>query len=497
MTESSTRPNVLLLFTDQHRLSALGCYGETPCRTPNLDRLAAEGVRFETAYTACPVCSPTRGTIMTGLYPHSHGVCSNVGNLGCSVHELPDRDDLLSRRLGEAGYRCGYTGKWHLGTADGNHFGALDDPALPTTRGFEGQDFPGHGGGGFLYPEYQRYLEERGFEHRVLDWPDDRPMPVPAGELAGPTESTVPHFLAEHTISLAEDFRESGDPWFIWHNNWGPHGPYYAPTEFLDLYRDVQIDPWPNADWPARNIAGPHQTKLHPRAERLSWEHWEEMLRHYYAFTTLIDYEFGRIVEYLRDSGQLDNTLIIFTSDHGETCGSHGGLTDKGWHHFEETHRIGMIVRHPDGSNAGDVRNEWASNTDVYPTVCDAAGAEYDADAIHGRSLLPLTTSGRERPDSEEWRDCAVTEFHGVNNVSMSQRTIRVGDLKFGWNAAGEDELYDLARDPYETTNVLRQPDYLDDASRLRERLLDWMRETADPVRNIYERNMLGYERRS
>ncbi len=484
-------PNILLLFTDQHRLSALGCYGDTPCQTPNIDRLAEEGVRFETAYTACPVCSPTRGTIMTGLYPHTHGICSNVANLGSSAHELPDREDLLSYRLREAGYRCGYTGKWHLGTASESRYGAPNEAALPTNRGFEGQDFPGHGGGGFRYPEYKAYLDERGLEHRVLDWPEDRPMPVPVGELAGPTESTVPHFLAENTISLAERFREDGDPWFIWHNNWGPHGPYYAPAEFLDRYRDVEIDLWPNYEWPARSIPGPHHLKLHPEAERLQWDDWAEMLRHYYAFTTLIDYEFGRIVDYLRESGQLENTLIIFTSDHGETCGSHGGMTDKGWHHFEETHRIGMIVREPGGSHADEVRDEWASNADVYPTVCDAAGAECDPDSRHGRSLLPAV-----RGEAGQWRDCAVTEFSGVNNLSFTQRTIRAGDLKYGWNAAGEDELYDLGRDPHETVNVLRQPDYLDDAMRLRERLLEWMEETADPVRGIYERNVLGYERR-
>ena len=305
-------PNILLLFTDQHRLSALGCYGQTPCLTPNIDRLAEEGVRFETAYTVCPVCSPTRGTIMTGLYPHSHGICSNVANLGCSVHELPDREDLLSHRLAAAGYRCGYTGKWHLGHGHRTTFGAPNDPALPTTRGFEGQDFPGHGGGGFRYRSTGATSPSAGWSTEC--WTGRREADAgAAGELAGPVESTVPHFLAEHTISLAERFREDGDPWFIWHNNWGPHGPYYAPAEFLDLYREVEIEPWPNAEWPARNIPGPHQTKLHPQAERLSWEDWAEMLRYYYAFTTLIDYEIGRIVGYLRDSGQLEETLIIFT----------------------------------------------------------------------------------------------------------------------------------------------------------------------------------------
>lgn len=482
------RPNVLLFFTDQHRLSALGCYGDTVCQTPNIDRLAAEGVRFERAYTVCPVCSPTRGTIMTGQYPHTHGITSNVHNIGSSVHELRDRPELLSHRLGEAGYRCGYTGKWHLGTSAREAWGSANEPSLPGGVGFEGQEFPGHGSGGFKYPEYREWLSERGFAHEVLPWKEVTEEVVPCGELAGPVESTVPYFLADNTISLADRFAEAGEPWFIWHNNWGPHGPYYAPTEYVDMYRDLAIEPWANFDWPARRVQGPHLTKLHPRAELLDWSHWQVALRRYYAFTTLIDHQIGRVVEHLERTGQLDNTVIIFTSDHGETCGSHGGLTDKGWHHFEETHRIGMIVRRPGDPNAGQVRDEFASNADIYPTICELAGAEYDATAMHGASLLPVVAG-----DATGWRDDVLTEFGGVNGLAMTQRTIRCGDLKYGYNCCCEDELYDLARDPHEIRNLINEPDYFSAAQDLRHRLLDWMGRTGDPARGIYRQSKVYY----
>ncbi|SVE13894.1 uncharacterized protein METZ01_LOCUS466748, partial [marine metagenome] len=243
--------------------------GDTPCRTPNIDRLANEGIRFQTVYTTCPVCSPARGSIITGLYPHAHGISSNAHNLGTSVHELPDGPNLLPRQLSKQGYRSGYTGKWHLGNGKSEAFGVAIDPAIPTSRGFVGQDFSGHGGGGFGYEEYRSYLKDHGLEHTVNPWGESATQILPTGELAGPAESTVPYFLADHTCNLIDQFAESDDPYFIWHNFWGPHGPYYAPQEYVDRYRDVEIPPWPNYDWPSRSTPGPHHVKIHPDHEQL------------------------------------------------------------------------------------------------------------------------------------------------------------------------------------------------------------------------------------
>ncbi|MBT3376591.1 MAG: sulfatase-like hydrolase/transferase [Lentisphaerae bacterium] len=481
------RPNILLVFTDQHRLSAVGAYGETPCCTPNLDRLAAEGVRFATAYTTCPVCSPARGTVMTGLYPHRHGITSNVHNLGCSVHELPDRPDLLSRRLRTAGYRCGYSGKWHLGENRTQVFGAPSSPTLPRDVGFDGQNFPGHGGGGFKYPEYQQYLAHHGWEHAVDGW--DRVWPC--GILRGPEESTVPYFLTENSLRLMDRYRAGPSPFFIWHNFWGPHGPYFVPREYYDMYRDVDIPPWPNYAWDS-TVNLPLQVKRHPDADAFSWDDWAEAVRYYYAFTTLIDRQIGRLLEGLDQRGLAENTIVIFTADHGETLGSHGGLTDKGWHHFEEIQRVPFIVRTPRtgpyaGLDPGTVMSQWVSLVDLYPTLCELAGCADDAPPVHGRSIVPLL-----RGEAIEWADEAVTEFHGVNSLATNMISIRVGDLKYGWNCANRDELYDLGRDPHEMTNVIEHSDYADALSRLRERLAEWMRETGHPSRGMYIQSRLG-----
>lgn len=484
------KPNILLIFTDQHRLSAVGAYGETPCRTPHLDRLAREGVLFEQVYTTCPVCSPARGTVMTGQFPHAHGITSNVHNLGCSVHELQDRPELLSRRLETTGYSLGYSGKWHLGTKAETTFGGTNTPSLPRTVGFEGQNFPGHGGGGFNYPEYQRYLSEHGFAHRVKPWSEATQHVWPMGELEGPTASTVPYFLAEHTIGLVDRFRDRDAPFFIWHNFWGPHGPFYAPGEYIDRYRDVDIPPWATYTWPSRAIPGPHHTKIHPDHERLTWDDWAMGIRYYYAFTTLIDEQIGRILNHLETTGVLENTIIIFTADHGQTLGSHGGLTDKGWHHFEETHRIPFIVRFPDGAHAGAVRDQLVSLADLYPSILDMAGASWDQAGIHGRSLLPLIAD-RETP----WRDAVATEFGGVNSLAMTQRTLRYGDFKYGYNCCTEDELYDLNMDPGETRNLISHPDYLETVADMRDRLMAWMAETGDPARRMFQTKMQYYRK--
>jgi arylsulfatase A-like enzyme len=487
----SKRPNILLIFTDQHRLSAVGCYGETPCQTPNLDRLAAEGLRFETAYTVCPVCSPARATIMTGLYPHAHGICSNVHNLGCSIHELTDRPTLLSRQLQAAGYQCGYSGKWHLGTDSTTAFGSSNQPSLPRDVGFEGQNFPGHGGGGFRYPEYKQYLAENGFEHKVYQL-NKRPVRVwPYGLLEGLVESTVPYFLAENTIKLMQAFQAAGQPFFMWHNFWGPHGPFYSPRAFYDLYESVEIPEWPTYRWPASQINGPHQVKLYPHPERLAWEDWAEAIRHYYAFTSLIDQQIGRMLDYLEESGLLENTIVIFTADHGQTLGSHGGLTDKGWHHFEEIQRIPTIVRLPeryDGGKRkrGEVLQEWISLADVYPSILELAGADLGS-KVHGRSFAPLL-----RGEPVEWRNTIFVEFNGVNNLATSMVTVRKGNWKYGWNCSNADELYDLAADPHETENRIDDPRCSAQVTEMRETLEAWMVETDYPGLSMYIQSRMG-----
>jgi arylsulfatase A-like enzyme len=485
----SQHPNILLICTDQHRLSAVGCYGPTVCRTPSIDRLAATGTRFDRSYTSCPVCSPARATIMTGEYPHTHGICSNVHNLGASVHELADGAQLLSRQLQQRGYACGYTGKWHLGSGADRAFAGACVPALPRDLGFSGQDFPGHGGGGFGYPEYKEFLARNGFTHQVHQARTDCTRVWPYGVLRGPVESTVPWFLTDHSIDWMEQNSDSEEPFFLWHNFWGPHGPFYVPRDCYDEYAGAEIDEWPNYRWPGARENAPYQVKRHPLADHLEWEDWAEAIRHYYAFTTLIDSQIGRLLEYLDRSKLAEDTVVVFTADHGQTLGSHGGLTDKGWHHFEEIQRIPLIVRLP-GGRRGAVRHELVSLVDLYPTLMELAGVDSAGESLPGRSLMPLL-----HDQDVPWRDTAVVEFNGVNSLATTMVTLRRGDLKYGWNCSSFDELYDLATDPHETINLAGSPEYAQQLLDLRQCLAEWMRQSRHPGLGMYEFSRLGIQR--
>ena len=266
-------------------------------------------------------------------------------------------------------------------------------------------------------------------------------------------------------------------------------------ASFYKLYENVDIPEWPNYRWPSRVINAPHQVKIHRDAERLTWQDWEEAIRYYYAFTSLIDSQIGRLLDYLDETGQRENTIILFASDHGETLGSHGGLTDKGWHHFEEIQRIPFIVWMPErlygaGIRPRDVLSQWISQVDIYPTLLEWAGAERGAVERHGHSIVPILQG-----EAVEWRDSAFVEFNGVNSLATSMVSVRHrgpdGDLKYGWNCSNRDELYDLSTDPYETTNLIDDPRRADAVFEMRKRIEAWMIETGYPGLGMYRQSRL------
>ena len=493
----SPRPNILFVQTDQQMAATLGCYGSAICKTPNIDALARDGLLFANAYASSPVCAPARASLHTGYYPSKHGITTNIYTPGCSVHELPDHPSLLGRRLQQLGYRAGFTGKWHLGFGDDrrNHpeykdhvadipvLDWTDAPgALPSTRGLSGDDFPGHGGIGIHTPQYRDWLEAKGRELKIEKHLDPYPH---NWEITSGKDTSVTYFLTENAIRHMEGFLGEADkPFCYLLNYWGPHGPYCAPTEYLDLYRDTAIPPWPS--W---NEEQSHKPSLHDahRTETTigwKWGEYEKLLRTYFAAITEIDAMFGRLMDFLKQRGVYDNTLVIFCSDHGDSLGIHGGLTDKTIFMYEETNRIPLIVKGPAPvRRAGQTEAAFVGTCDLYSTILDYAGLpKQDADR-DGTSLRPLL----EGTDAD-WRDCIVTEGFGLDFLQHSQRALRWKNYKYVFNCAGPDELYDLSSDPHEMRNLVFDARSAGLLLEAREKLESWMIAQNDGLRERFRR---------
>lgn len=491
------QPNILFILTDQQRKDTLSAYGNLPVETPNLDVLADSSLTFDNAYAVCPICTPARASMQTGLYPMHHGMLTNSYNYGTMVQELPDTPELLSRRLQTAGYQIGYTGKWHLGTGaeavrnDGYiqqymgdiHFAelALDARSVPTTVGYQGDDFPGHGFGGYIYDELKEYVASLGKETKIEHIISGNYTSHQAGEITSGLDTTIEHFLVERTKKWLTEFKEQEEPWYFQLNFWGPHEPYYAPTEFLDRYRDMPIEPWSNYAGDSDNKPRIHDVK---RANNTDWEEFVPYIRHYYANMSHIDYQIGRLIEFLKEQDLYDNTLIIFSSDHGESLGIHNGLCDKAIFMYEEITSVPLLLKLPAPETAGTAEHqqpqriaEFVQTCDLYSTILNAAGLPEETVSRDGRSLLPLIKEGAM---ATKWRDCVVTECSGIGAVLFSQRALRWQNWKYVFNAGDIDELYDLAADPGELQNLIDDSDQKDILEALRQKLEDWMEDHRD-----------------
>ncbi|MFA4943766.1 MAG: sulfatase-like hydrolase/transferase [Lentisphaeria bacterium] len=484
---SSRPPNILFILTDQQRADTLSCYAPgTLCHTPHLDALARQSAIFKNTYTVCAVCSPARASLQTGSYPHAHGVETNIYQRGCLVHELPNRPTLLSRRLQQAGYSIGYTGKWHLGEGGldavsswGQNFPyiAPSYSGLPSDVGYYGDDFPGHGDGGYDYPQFKAYLAARGLSFDVKDRREGRRQGhhTQTGEVVSPIESTNEYFLVERAIHCFDHFAKTPQPWCMQLHFWGPHEPFFAPTEFLELYRETPIPPWPNFHEDRSAKPGFHDVFRRPDEK---WRYWEDALRHYYGFMSSIDAQVGRLIAELKRRELYDDTVIIFSTDHGDSQGCHGGIENKSYHLYEETVHIPLLVKPAMRDAASFEVQQLVQTCDIHSTILDLAGLPREtAEAAHGRSLVPLLH--RETPP---WRDCVVSEGLSASAALCTHRMIRKGDWKYVFYASGTDELYNLRADPWEITNRIADPACAEIVTELQRSLSTWMKEYTDDL---------------
>lgn len=464
---SPARPNILWIGVDQMRHDTPGYSGNPICRTPRLDRLAGEGVAFTRAYTPCCLCSPARASMLTGTYAFRHGMGTNCDLYHALAAELPKPDMLLHRRLAAMGYRCGFAGKWHVGTK----LGAGD-------YGFEGFGPAGYGNV-TKSAEFLAYLDERGVSYDGVSKPifgNAGGKTLLAGVWDGLTESTPTAFLADYTTGLMDRFSAEGKPFFINCQFWGPHSPHLPSREFVGLHDRSAIAPWVN--WEDVLEGKPASVRRFRtgfyRSLPDTWDGWREIVGLYYDYTAMIDGEIGRILDHLDRLGLRDKTIVVFESDHGDMTGSHG-LFDKGFM-YEEAFRIPLIVRWPGRAEAGRRCDELIYNMDVFPTLLDALGRPDES--LDGVSFL----NALEGEPLAKPRDAIYLEFHGIRYLYSQRALVTRDNYKYIFNAGDFDEFYDLNRDPGELRNLLDVPEHAQIVERVRNELKAAALKVRDPI---------------
>ena len=484
---SERKCNVLFLLNDHQAYYRHGWDGGVMPARPSFDRLAAGGVDFARAYTSCPLCVPARRTLATALLAHNHGLLTND-------ERLPTHDQgLIWPHMAEAGYRCYYYGKVHVGPEDAAALGC---------EGFGPVSYNNP----YIQPEYHDYLEKRGLPEASFDishvlWPKYPPgpghkihRPGATGHYAGvmetPAETHESFFVANLAIEKLTQIAAAGgdEPFFMRVDFWGPHQPYLAAPEYVAMYHPGEIAEYGNwrddlADKPSvhRSVMDPPLAKdrklIIPSA--LPWETWAEILAFCYAQVTMVDAAGGMVLDALDELGLADNTLVIWSTDHGDALASHGGRYDKCSYLSEEVVRVPMAVRWPGRIEPGQQRNEFVSLMDLPATVMDAGGARWNG-PVDGESLLALLT-GR----SSDWRDDLMIETHGHHGEKVVGRAIVAGDHKYAVyhhaeTGQCEEELYDLAGDPYEMTNLVGDDSSAAVMAEMRTRLDAWRERTGD-----------------
>ncbi|WJH34958.1 sulfatase-like hydrolase/transferase [Paenibacillus sp. CC-CFT747] len=471
------QPNILWICTDQQRTDTLGCYGNKDISTPHIDGLAEKGVRMENAFCQSPVCTPSRASFLTGRYPRTTRCRQNGQN-------IPEDEKLVTRLLADAGYVCGLAGKLHLS--------ACHPSAAPVTERRIDDGYVQFHWSHDPFPqwpmnEYQAWLKAKGRKYGTV--PSDESAYVHYGMDA---EDHQTAWCADKTIEFIKTMQDSGRPWLFSLNLFDPHHPFDPPKEAMKRYvnrlKDMPLPNYREGELAEKSYFQQYDHKgaygnprEYPYAEMKAEDH-RAIRAAYWAMVELIDEQVGRILEALEQTGQAEDTLVIFMSDHGELLGDHG-MYLKGPHFYEPSVKVPLIVSMP-GLVRENVRvPALAELVDLAPTLMEAAGLPVYP-GMQGRSLWPLLT---DRQDGEEHRKSVYCEYYNANfkqgGIGAFATMVRTETHKLvKYHRRGEGELYDLIRDPQETVNRWKDPAYRETKTELLDLLCDRMAETVDPL---------------
>ena len=471
------RPNILWLCSDQQRFDTLGVYGNSFVHTPNLDGLAAEGVLFEHAYCQNPVCTPSRASFLTGRYPRT---CRTRQN----GQSIPPDEQLVTKLLHDAGYVCGLAGKLHISAC-------YPEVCTGTERriddGYDEFHWSHHPGQEWPTNEYFHWLREKGatFTHEKFEGEEYVETSVPEAH-----HQTT--WCAQKAVNFIEASAAFEHPWLFSVNFFDPHHPFDPPREYLERYLD-RLDeiPLPNYtpgeldDKPPFQDRDSHGAYCSPDAfdrDHINDRSHRLIRAAYWAMCDLIDAQVGRMLEALDRTGQRDNTIVIYSSDHGEMLGDHG-IYLKGPYFYEPAVHVPLIVSMPSVITKSIRSEALVELVDIAPALMAAAGLDAHP-GMQGKSLWPLLI-GQADPSSH--RDDVYCECY--NSVVRHRQPkayttmVRTATHKLtAVHGADAGELYDLTADPSETYNLWHDPAHAEVKTAMLKRLCDRMAFTIDPL---------------
>ena len=431
LARSERRPNILLILTDDQRWDGMSCAGHPFMKTPNMDRIAAEGVRFANMFVTTSLCSPSRGSYLSGLYAHTHKIINNFTDypVGLSGYH---------RRLQEAGYETAYVGKWHMGEQS--------DERRP---GFD--YWASHKGQGTYFDTTFNVNGKRGvlkgyYTHRVTD--------------------------------LAVDWlkKPRTRPFLLVHGHKAPHCPYEPEPKYAHIFDDVKIEKPPTAkdygegkpEWLRQRLRTWHGIE----GPLFGAGDYGTFVRTFLATQLSVDDSVGEIYDTLKRMGELDNTVLIYASDNGSMLGEHGAVDKRTM--YEESIRVPLLVRYPELIKEPRVVNEMVLNLDVGPSIVDICGTKPLPD-VHGMSWKGLLQGG-----APNWRKSWYYEYNYEKEFPYTPnvRGVRTDEWKYIHYPNGDDrpdkyiaELYNLKEDPLETRNLIEEPQAEEKLSELKAEL--------------------------
>ncbi len=455
MSPDPGQPNILLITTDQQRYDSCGPAQREPVQTPHFDILAREGVTFARAYSNAPICVASRVSTMTGLYAQTHGELANGASSAVMGHE-----QTIPGRLGRAAYQTCAIGKMHWGPQRVRHgFGEM-----------------------IILQDYYDEMDRLG--------PGIQPMgtgldqnELYAGMATVPEGLSITNWIAEQSSRYIRDRRDPTRPFFLWCSFSKPHPPLDPPEPYCSMYADCDLGAPLRAAWsePGRAPVPFERTRQTWSADRVSDFSLARARAAYYGLVTQVDYNMGKVFAALSDAGLYDDTLIIYTSDHGEMLGDHRALGKV--FAYESSAHVPFLVRLPRSwarRRAGEVDSALVTHADILPTLLDAATGTAP-EGLDGRSLLPLVRGEdpqEPRQHLEITCSCWEALAPGQKRNEAAFTAATDGRYKYIWYPEGaREQLFDLAEDPGELADLCMEDGIGQEAVLARDRLRRWLLE--------------------